>query len=158
MIDEVQKLAQGEAAIKPLMQLTYLQVGTANATPETNFGQSFAKMPFPPAVDADASSSLVSLTDSAVQLAQEVYYSVLASRLSELQGGFEEKRAQVKQAAQNRTGRRRKRDSSEYQGRGGRGSDDGVTKEAHDTQIDEHPSSLHDLIGFFESTCGEEDE
>jgi len=47
--------------------------------------------------------------------------------------------------------RRKGRDTSEYKGRGGRGADDGITKEKED-EIAEPKESGPTIVGFFEST------
>ncbi|SPO37102.1 related to Rab proteins geranylgeranyltransferase component A 2 [Pseudozyma flocculosa] len=104
--------------------------------------------------------SITSLTDQAVSQAELAYYDVLA-QLHRRRWGVSKDvaRERVMQVAETRKvrrrGGRRKRDPAEYQGRGGRGEDDGVAEqgeereqEAEDDGADEDEE--YGVVTFFE--------
>lgn len=93
-----------------------------------------------------------------MQLAEKVYYDVLASRLTSSDCGttHEEKVKFIKKTVDKQKldrKRRRGRDPAEYQGRGGRGVDDGVTRPQPDVEGEEEADQIQ-VVGFFESSPG----
>ncbi|KAJ9480049.1 Rab proteins geranylgeranyltransferase component A [Pseudozyma hubeiensis] len=159
--------SEATSATQPLLQMTYRQL--IPLSPNESTHPNISSIPFPPASSAQSSTeashattSISGLTDAAVHLAEKVYYDVLASRLTSPQCGdsHEEKLQWIKQTLEKQKlerKRRKRRDPAEYQGRGGRGADDGVTRE----QDDEHPEDDGDdlkVVGFFEANLDEEDD
>lgn len=159
VLDQVIRLTTD--ATQPLLQLTYRQV--IPTSPLNVAEPSLSSIPFPPPSSATTSvnsqpvTSISGLTDAAVHLAEKVYHDILAVQFAPSAPGdtHEGKLKWVQQTLdQQRIERKRRkgRDASEYQGRGGRGADDGVTKEllqevgqgeAYEEQII--------LVGFFDS-------
>lgn len=152
-------------ATQPLLQLTYRQLIPASApnVAEPNL----SSICFPPrsiaTVNADSQpvTSILGLTDAAVHLAEKIYHDILASQLapSTADNTHEDKVQWVKHTLEQQKlerKRRKGRDASEYQGRGGRGEDDGVTKahpleDAENNAKEEHTT----LVGFFETNTNE---
>lgn len=174
VIDQVIALTEGAngstEGSKPLLQMTYRQLVPID-TPDAKH-RMLSGIPFPPPSNQKACShhhpvtSISGLTDAAVHLAEKVYYDVLASRVSSPACGRKhvEKVEWVKQTvkAQKLERKRRKgRHPSEYHGRGGRGADDGVTKEAKGGE-DEATEEQAIVVGFFETSSeqgdGDQDE
>lgn len=99
-----------------------------------------------------------------MHLAEKVYYDILASRLASIASGstHEDKVQWVRQTVEKQKlerKRRKGRDPSEYQGRGGRGADDGITKEQPEQEgedMAEH-SEQAKVLGFFETIAEEQD-
>lgn len=150
------------STFKPLLQMTYRQVLPSSKSDIAH--PCLSSITFPPPSQSDASSnvqpvtSIMGLTDAAVQLAEEVYYDVLASRnATEAGGSTREERVQwikkkiVDQKLERK--RRKGRDPAEYRGRGGRGADDGITKEHIQEQGSVEEGEQAAIIGFFEMTA-----
>lgn len=161
-------LSSATEATRPLLELTYRQRVPLSSDEESS--TNLSSIPFPPPSNAQASTrthypatSVSGLTDAAVHLAEKVYYDMLASRVASPACGktHAEKLEWVKRTleTQRRERKRRKRrDPAEYQGRGGRGLDDGVTREQDDDE--QRPGDDADevrVVGFFESSSEQDD-
>lgn len=165
--DSRQAEAADAAAVQPLLQLTYRQA--IPCAPSGSSLQDLSKITFPPTPTDPTSSttqhpvtSISGLTDAAVQLAEKVYYDVLASRLASPNCGStqEEKVKWVKETVEKQRlerKRRKGRDPAEYQGRGGRGADDGVTRQQPDGEGGEETQEQIRVVGFFEATSDQDD-
>ncbi|PWY98381.1 FAD/NAD(P)-binding domain-containing protein [Testicularia cyperi] len=149
----------------PLLQLTYRQMNASGSAAKLGQPESaLFSIPFPcQPGDEDydvASTAMTALTDSAVAVAEQTYYSILAARLSPTLGDFASTLDKVRSTADaNRLKKRKTRDPAEYQGRGGRGADDGVSRdqeEEEDSCAKEHAhrtldTPSLDVPGFFEA-------
>ncbi|GAC93722.1 hypothetical protein PHSY_001287 [Pseudozyma hubeiensis SY62] len=158
---------EATSATQPLLQMTYRQLIPLTLDESTH--PNISSIPFPPPSSAPSSgeashatTSISGLTDAAVHLAEKVYYDVLASRLASPQCGDSHaenlqwiKQTLEKQRVERR--RRKRRDPAEYQGRGGRGVDDGVTRE-HDDQHREDDGDGVKVVGFFEASLDVDDD
>ncbi|SPO27559.1 related to Rab proteins geranylgeranyltransferase component A 2 [Ustilago trichophora] len=153
--------------VLPLLQMTYRQLVPSLIADEAH--SNLANIPFPPPLAAQDCcnsqpvTSISGLADAAVHLAEKVYYDIIASRVSSSNHGntHEEKVEWIKQTVeqQKRDRKRRNgRDPSEFQGRGGRGADDGVTKEQQQEEQDEPRKDEAVLVGFFESSSDTNDD
>lgn len=152
-----------QSPARPLLQLTYRQIVPCSAV--STAYSNLSSIPFPPTSQALGTGSAVTsisvLTDSAVHLAEQVYYDILASRASShasAGSSHESKVRWIKQMVETQRQdrkRRKGRDISEYKGRGGRGVDDGITKEKQD-EMAEPKESGSTIVGFFESSLDQD--
>ncbi len=150
---------------KPLLQLTYRQVISSSSHQGSQ--PKLSSVPFPSPSASEASSdkqpvtSICGLTDAAVHLAENVYYDVLASRAPAHAGSTHVAKVKwVRQTVEQQKAdrkRRKGRDPSEYQGRGGRGADDGITKQVNE-QASETKEDQELVVGFFESHADQDGE
>lgn len=165
VLDQIVALSNvdGQSAhtMQPLLRVTYRQLVPASGRAPSHTNVS--SIPFPPpstskpSAKEQAVTSISSLTDAAVHMAEKVYYDILASRAPTSPScgdTHEEKLNWIKQRVEEQKRdkkRRRGREPSEYQGRGGRGADDGVTKEQGEEEQDEAREEPFTVVGFFES-------
>ncbi|EST09633.1 GDP dissociation inhibitor [Kalmanozyma brasiliensis GHG001] len=159
--------AADAASVHPLLQLTYRQA--VPSTSSESSLQNLSSITFPPTSTDSTSSntqhpvtSISGLTDAAVQLAEKVYYDVFASRLTSPDCGstHKERVKWVKETVESQRlerKRRKGRDPAEYQGRGGRGADDGVTRLQPDGEGREESQEQVKVVGFFEAISGQDD-
>ena len=142
LIDEVVRLASVQ---QPLVQLVYRErlasenstVAQVEAGAGAGAGAGAYAVGFPP------TRTMTRMADRAVEQAEQIYYAVMAQR----HGSSAE---QLKADAAARA-KRRRRNPAEFEGRGGRGADDGVTKEAA-KEDSEAP------LGFFEKRDDEDEQ
>jgi hypothetical protein len=104
------------------------------------------------------------MTDAAVHQAERVYYDILASRLPRRAAGesHDDKVNWIKKAVEEQKAerkRRRGRDPSEYQGRGGRGADDGIASAVQEAETEALPVEEDTyIVEFFESSSNRDDD
>lgn len=148
--------SEGTAFSQPLLQMTYRHL--VSMSPNETTTSNLSRMPFPPPYAAQTSTpatSISGLADAAVHLAEDVYFDIVASRLplSKCGNTNEEKLNWIKEALEKQRlerKRQKRRDPTEYQGRGGRGADDGITRERDDEQKQDEGQETQ-VVGFFES-------
>ncbi|CDR87440.1 related to Rab proteins geranylgeranyltransferase component A 2 [Sporisorium scitamineum] len=157
--------SEASVATRPLLQLTYRQLVPLSPVDFTCFNLSSIPFPPPSIKDHQPVTSISGLTDAAVHLAEKVYYDILASRAasSSDQGGstHAEKLQWIQQTLERQRlerKRRKRRDPAEYQGRGGRGVDDGVTRsmDEQEQQKGDESEGQVQVVGFFESGSDED--
>lgn len=148
--------SEGTAFSQPLLQMTYRHL--VSMSPNETTTSNLSRMPFPPPYAAQTSTpatSISGLADAAVHLAEDVYFDIVASRLplSKCGNTNEEKLNWIEEALEKQRlerKRQKRRDPTEYQGRGGRGADDGITRERDDEQKQDEGQETQ-VVGFFES-------
>ncbi|SNX86110.1 related to Rab proteins geranylgeranyltransferase component A 2 [Melanopsichium pennsylvanicum] len=169
VLDQIITLAknvdQPTEVTQTLLQVTYRQFVHMSAQDTAH--SNLSSIPFPPPSTSRASptsqsvTSISGLTDAAVRLAEKVYYDILATRVTSPAAGstHDEKVHWINQTVEQQKLERKQRkgrQESEYQGRGGRGADDGVTKEyGEDESGSKHNQAT--VVGFFEMSSEQDD-
>ncbi|SJX63871.1 related to Rab proteins geranylgeranyltransferase component A 2 [Sporisorium reilianum f. sp. reilianum] len=156
VVDQVIALTSESAATPPLLQLTYRQLVPL---PAASTAPHLSSIPFPPSSTHEPVTSISGLADAAVHQAEKVYYDILAARAPADQCGstHAEKLQWIHETLERQRverRRRKRRDPAEFQGRGGRGVDDGVTRSVDDKEQREEEAQGQ-VVGFFESSVGD---